>query len=75
MYNGAQILLKPPPSASQGWALAPGSVNEEKVRRGSGRKDFLGAFADLNSGFRIRTDNMGNAPAEQIAHSEEGGAV
>lgn len=53
---------------------APGSVNEEKARRGSGRKDFLGAFADLNSGFRIRTDNMGNAPAELIAHSEEGGA-
>lgn len=60
----------PAPAAVQaaGWALslATGLVKEERVRGGSGGKDFLGVFADLNSGFRIRTDNSGKAPAEQI---------
>lgn len=35
--------------------------------------DFLDAFADLNSGFRMGTENTCNAPADQITYSKEGG--
>lgn len=48
---------------------------KRKYRRGSERKDFLGIFGDLNSGLRIETDNISNAPAEQITYPKEGRVV
>ena len=72
MCSRARALLKQPSPFQAGPSpLATGFANEERVRGGSGRKDFL----DLNSGFRIRTDNSGKAPAEQITSFKEGGVV
>lgn len=55
------------------WPLAQSM--KRKYRRGSERKGFLGVLGDLNSGLRIETDTISNAPAEPITYSKEGGVV